>query len=109
MTRFGGNSIPGGEIGSMPSAVLLACQWVCQGKDNLCGGICVRFMLCLLNLKWQNFLSLLQLGAAVGVHPVHGLVQLRAADGPNATILDAYLNLQHPLGPVGSATADRTP
>ena len=42
MTRFGGTSVPGGEVGSMPSAVLLACQWVCQGKDNLCGGICVR-------------------------------------------------------------------
>ena len=55
MTRSGGNSIPGGEVGSMPSAVLLACQWVCQGKNNLCGGICVRFMLCLLNLKLLVF------------------------------------------------------
>jgi len=29
-------------------------MYICTGKDNLCGGICIKFMLCLLNLKWRS-------------------------------------------------------
>ena len=76
MTRFGGNSIPGGEVGSMSSAVLLACQWVCQGKDNLCGGICVRFMLCLLNLKKRSLVLVFALMLSITLQKPSDALQI---------------------------------
>ena len=85
---FGGN-----QPSESPLVLMLACFFVCRGQEKACGGICMRFMLCLLNLKWQDFLALLEVGAAVGVHPVHGLVQLRSANASvNSTLLDPLLH-----------------
>ena len=89
---FGGN-----QPSESPLVLMLACFFVCRGQEKACGGICMRFMLCLLNLKWQDFLALLEVGAAVGVHPVHGLVQLRSANASvNSTLLDPLLHFPTP-------------
>ena len=56
---FGGN-----QPSESPLVLMLACFFVCRGQEKACGGICMRFMLCLLNLKWQDFLALLEVGAA---------------------------------------------
>ena len=52
---FGGN-----QPSESPLVLMLACFFVCKGQEKACGGICMRFMLCLLNLKWQDFLALLE-------------------------------------------------
>ena len=81
---------------SQPDALVLTCAYICSGQDRFCGGICMKFMLCILNMKWEGFLSLLEVGAAVGVHREHGLVQLRAADSNHRSSLDRYLNITDP-------------